>query len=297
LYFREKLHGAFDLVVNAYMPIAAFYLGISRAWSAWKWVPILISFLSLIAAMARRLSIRWTILMALSPILLPALAAAPTAAMSQSPFAWRVSVPAVFAAILSAVPFLSVLEGVRGGRVWAAAAVLFTVLILLPVTRYDVSERVRSNRDDSRILAEIEDFWHTRGISRKDFRVSVVVPEGDSSGRIDGTTRHHDLSVGYERVPATWLSAFSYSFSWKDYVTAFKGLQALDCDVTPSDRACLPASGVFDEPDRADPQGLWRVRENLDARVAVIHPLSTLERHRAREIDLGTGHGDREGSE
>lgn len=227
VFLSEKYHGLFNLVVNAYAPVISYFVDPLRALSTWKWIPAFVATVTFAAATLRGLPIFWSASLSLYALLVPFLPALPVIAASQSPEAWRVSVPAVVAAILSLIPAINLVSLLdiesrwRGKRnlgpsvafCFSAAAGAIAIFAGI-VAASEARLRVLENSADLQIIRAIENYWQAKGISPKDVRVGLISRQYyHRQGRFNDaellTTAYH------ARGPN---SAFLHYFSWRGYV-------------------------------------------------------------------------------
>lgn len=206
-FANEKLHGAFNLIVNGMAPAIAYYLGAWRALSLWKWVPVAIG---LATAIATRRPLPFVF-----PFVVLGIPALPILAMSQSPYAWRVSVPMAFALALALLPLL-----MRLGRAAPAIAIVLAAL-MVPPSLYESRMRVVSHSREMKTIDDIVAYWAARGVGRSDFAIAL----GPSAPEDPSLIGPHDLTWGYERrTPAMW-SSFRDRWIARALVEWYRGLR------------------------------------------------------------------------
>jgi len=215
-----QIHGMFDLMVNVWMPVIAYYAGAFAAMSLWKYVPLL---LGAETAIATRSPI--DALFAAAIFIVPAL---PNLALDHAPYSWRVSTPEVYALALALLPVL-----LRVRR-WIAVAMIATLtFVMLPVSQYEAWTRVESFERDQKFVASVP----------KDFTLTLapVNPRKREDVRLIGP---HDLTWGYEpRTPRMW-SEFNDAWMAKRYVQNYAKLRFLDCAELPLEARCQGAAAL-----------------------------------------------------
>jgi len=215
---KTQIHGAFDLLVNGWMPVIAYYAGALRAWSLWKYVPLALAAFTAIGT--RRLI---PPLFAASIFLIPAL---PNLALSAAPYSWRVSTPEAFALALALVPLLMAAPRAASIAIIAAVAV-----VMIPVSRYEAWCRTQSWERDQKFVASIP----------RDFTV-VLAPINPNKIEDKKLIGPHDLTWGYDRrTPRMW-SEFNDAWMAKRYVQHYANLRFLDCFTALLDARCTGAS-------------------------------------------------------
>jgi hypothetical protein len=217
---KLQIHGVFDLLVNTWMPVLAYYTGALRAMSVWKYVPLLIG--AITAATTRRAI---PTLFAATIFIVPAL---PNLLLERAPYSWRVSTPEVYALALALLPLL-----MRIPRAAAVGVIAALVLLMIPVSRYESWTRAESWERDQKFVASVP----------RDY--TVLLPPGPDHRREEvSLIGPHDLTWGYDRrTPRMW-SEFNDAWMAKRYVTHYASRKFLDCNEVPNDPRCAGAAAL-----------------------------------------------------
>lgn len=217
--FRERFHFFTDLMVNAWMPVIAYYTGAVRAMSLWKFVPLILA--AATAITTRR------VLDALFAALVFIIPALPNLALSQSAYAWRVATPEAYALALSVVPLL-----MRMRRPWAIAIIAVLTAVMVPVSHYESWCRRESWERDQRFVASMRAHWNHQPFT-------VVLAPVNPRGREDlSLIGPHELTWGFERRTSRMWSEFNDPWMTTAFVRNWAKLPFVDCNDTPGHAQC-----------------------------------------------------------
>jgi len=229
-YVHDKLHGIFDLTVNGIMPVVAYYTGAAASYSLWRLVPLVIAGVGVMLAVVQRRRGLDLAIAAVFPIVIVFVPAVPVLLTSQSPYGWRVSSPVAIAVVLAVLPLVIRLGGPdssRADRLAGPLILLLATALMVPVSFYEASMRVVSNRREAALMREIEGTWQARGVPRQE----LTLLYGPTLGVIEDTRLigPHDLTWGYERrTPAMW-TAFQDAWFADRFVANYHRLRFVDC--------------------------------------------------------------------
>lgn len=234
-FISEKLHGIFNLIVNLFMPIIGFHTNIEIAWSAWKWVPIMILVSTFVLTLLRRKSLFDSCFFSGGFLFLLILPTFPIFASSQTPEAWRISILVLLAASLALTPMLVILWGredvmdsnIRSANVFRIAAISVLVVIFayeIPVTFAESKLRVEENALDNQIVNQIKTYWRDADLD-KEYQVGVFMNLGllkthSPKSALNITAAYHSRGL---------LSAFQFEQSWRGFLE-LKGLEVVELD-------------------------------------------------------------------
>jgi hypothetical protein len=225
-FVANKLHGAVDLLVNLWMPLLAWYLDAVRAWSLWKFVPLVLLLATIAAGLAVRARMRVVLLAAAATIALPLLAVMPTFALSQTPYAWRVTIPVLLAAALGMLPLLIWLG--RRSRFAPVVLLLVLIAVLLPPTRWEAEMRVVGYQRDRAVFDHIATYWMDHGLRPPEVSVGVGrVRIGDPRKRLPGA---HEVTWGYDRTNPMFASPFFDPWAAEQAIATFNHYRFIDCN-------------------------------------------------------------------
>jgi hypothetical protein len=251
----EKTKGVLNLLVNAYLPVLGIYDDTSGVYSWWKLGPAAMLVLSIAGGLMAKLSpLRILLLMSLL-ILLPVLPTLPLFAASQSPEAWRVSVPILIAFLFAFACVCAVVANAARERRAPRAPLFGSVLALLLVgisvlqfaaTIEESRLRVLENEWDEATFAGLESFWEGSGRDNE-LPISVIRIDVGALDRVRMSPAQK-LTVAYGRRGVN--SAFGFDFSWPHYLRLsahgvgmklFPQGDALRCAGAPSDPCLSPS--------------------------------------------------------
>jgi hypothetical protein len=227
---RTQIHGVFDLMVNGWMPVIAYYCGAFAAMSMWKFVPLVLGAETAIAT--RRVA---DTLFAAAIFVIPA---APNLLLARAPYSWRASTPEAYALALALIPLL------LNVRPAIALSLIATItIVMIPVDTYEARCRAESWERDQRLMASVP----------RDYTIALA-PVNPNRVEDVGLIGSHDLTWGYDRrTPRMW-SEFNDPWMARRYVQNYARMRFLDCnDPKPSDARCKGAyaacaSGCNDSP-------------------------------------------------
>lgn len=299
-YMNEKIHGIFNLIVNCYMSVLAYYTGIVNAWSGWKYIPVTIALTTLIAAVYSRRKWHDSVLFFVFSLLLPVLPTLPIFVMSQSPESWRVSIPVLVAISLSLVPAATLIWD-KGGNAGAnrqakATASRYLVAIVLlaiiglqiPVTVAEAKLRVAENKLDASLMEIVKNYWQARGVAKDEFRVGVIGSLGLPTEQLAIYDTAQRITVSYH--PRGLASGLCCDFSWRGFLT-YHGLRVVELDDLRHDEKLQPkikqgcnthpelcrldlkgrlAIQCKNAPDYEQPGTGWRIVHDPDERITVL---------------------------
>ncbi|HEX6096075.1 MAG TPA: hypothetical protein VF432_07120, partial [Thermoanaerobaculia bacterium] len=219
---RVRFHFFTDLMVNAWMPVIAYYTGALRAMSLWKFVPIAIA--ALTAIRTRRVV---DTLFAAVVFVIPAL---PNMALSQSAYAWRVATPEAYALAVSILPLL-----MRVPRAWAMGVIGVLTAVMVPVSHYESWCRKESWLRDQQFVASMRDHWKARPFT-------VVLAPVNPLGREDrALIGPRELTWGYEIRTSRMWSEFNDPWMTTAFVQNWAKLPFVDCNKRGGDPRCADA--------------------------------------------------------
>jgi hypothetical protein len=241
-FLAGKIHGAFDLLVNLWMPLLAWYLDAVRAWSLWKFVPLVVLLATIAAGLAARARMRVVLLAAAATVALPVLAVMPTFVLSQTPYAWRVTIPVLLAAVLGMLPLLIWLG--RRSRFAPVVLLLLLIAVLLPPTLWEAEMRVVAYQRDRTVFDRIASHWMERGLRPAEIAVGAGrIRIHDPRKRPPGA---HEVTWGYDRTNPMLASPFADPWVAEQAIATFNHYRFIDCnspgtEATPVCRAAKSA--------------------------------------------------------
>lgn len=241
-YFDAKMHGIFNLVVNCYMPIIAYYSGIEFAWSAWKWIPLSMSGMILLFGFLARRPVAEVLALFAFSLILPVVPTLPLLLASQSAESWRVSVPVLVAVILVFVLLMTLVwqavdridgKGLIGAATIKAMALVFSLGILIiemPVTHAEAKLRAFEANADRSLSQFIEGYWLARGLTKDNYHVGVITSLDLPAILPDEQQRASQLSVAYHQRGRS--SALEQDYSWRGFLMLhdFKPIELNDSE-------------------------------------------------------------------
>ncbi|HET6266915.1 MAG TPA: hypothetical protein VFG11_04290, partial [Acidobacteriota bacterium] len=222
-YLFEKVHGAFNLIVNCYMPLVSYYQGLEVAWSAWKWIPISIAGATLVFGFLARRSYWEALRLAGFSLLVPVVPTLPIFLASQSPESWRVSIPVLLAVCLTIVLLTTLIwNAVRKvhsrililqNHILALTALVAIFAIEVPITFAEARLRVFENHADRTLMQAVGGFWEAKGLKQDQYRVGVISDLSLTRYIPTEYVRAARISVAYGKRGLS--SDFDHDFSWR----------------------------------------------------------------------------------
>lgn len=298
-YMDEKIHGIFNLIVNCYMPVMAYYTGIVSAWSGWKYIPLAIALSTLIAAVYSRRKWHDSVLFFVFSLLLPVLPTLPIFVMSQSPESWRVSIPVLLAVCLSLLPVSSLIwnkwnytTGIHQTKAMSSRFLVVAVLLAIigfqiPVTVAEGRLRVVENKLDASLIESVKNYWQARDVAKHEFRVGVIGSLGLPTEQLAIYDAAQRITVSYH--PRGLASGLCCDYSWRGFLT-YHGLRVVELDDLRHDEKLQPkikqgchahpefcrldlkerlAIQCKDAPDYEQPGTGWRIVHDPDEKITV----------------------------
>ncbi|MCU1347330.1 MAG: hypothetical protein JWO56_360 [Acidobacteria bacterium] len=251
---RAQIHGMFDLLVNGWMPVIAYYTGAVRAMSLWKYVPLILG--ALAGLTTRRVA---PAIFAATIFIIPTL---PNLVIGRAPYSWRVSLPEAFALALALLPILMSI-----GRRAAAAVIVAVTLLMIPVSHYESWCRAESFLRDQAFVESIRQHWKGR-----DFTV-VLAPVNPEKIEDVSLIGPHDLTWGYERRSSRMWSELNDPWMAKRYVRNYARMKFVDCNEEPASAVCLGSVPACDRGCSDAPVRYPRSVHDEALRITIVCPL------------------------
>jgi hypothetical protein len=213
-YISDKWHGITNMYANLFQAIISFYWGKNAAFQIWEQIPIGLSVITLLISLYNKRSVYDTVLFVSLPIFFPLLAAFVLLPLNVTPMGWRICGPIVYAFIISLVPILTMISGLkyqktteawfnkksRHGNILVFGIVICWIMIAFPVIAYDGKLRVLANETDTKILRSIDTYWKARGIQYSDYTITVCALNRIHPDNLGTKNIEHDIVIDFNKI-------------------------------------------------------------------------------------------------
>ena len=223
-FLSYKFHGITNLLANVFVPVMSYYLPSSLSFRIYKWLFVLLLVAVYLCAYLARHDWKFATASAAVVMTIMAVPLAPIMLMQQNPEAWRVSIPTVFAFVLSLSLVLRLANS--GGRVGiknqnrinAVSSIVLLGLIVIQIipTNAEAKLRALENEADQRLVAQIHQAKKSPS-EKSDPKISLIV---DNESRGIGSIYENHPATGMTTAftPRGVNSAFSHFFSWRSFL-------------------------------------------------------------------------------